>query len=193
MRFRVTDERYWSHEFAAHTAAQLSRGITAGWDAYMDLFPPRFETDLVHPGLRARVRLAQIDRWLEERLQRDHTPAQESAWVGQAIKWRHDANSQYGGSHTVSPLRLHVFGVWDWYGIGRQFLAVPVQRSESNDRCERLVREARDVVLYAEQLDGFFDMVSKMLGDCSPPRGRPTHLSIVRDGAIHWRNDKKQF
>lgn len=114
MRFRLTDERDWIHEFAANDPGALVVGVRRAWDAYVQ--EQHGPVVAVHPAFAPHAlqqRLAEIDAWLAERLARPGaTTQQKRSWMANAEHERYLARSRLGASFDPcrSPLHLHVLG-----------------------------------------------------------------------------------
>lgn len=105
MRLRVTDERVWASEFDAASPAELAAGIRRAWDERI-----REAGASEHPAIALRARLAEVDRWLAERMAREGaTDEQRQSWRANAVHRRYQARRDLGDA-TLSTLRLHVRG-----------------------------------------------------------------------------------
>lgn len=133
MKFRLTDEREWeSAPFEASNASELALGVRKAWDTYA---AKTFGS--VHPAMAARVKLAEIDRWLAEREARpDATDDQIRSWRANAQHRRYQITVASGAE--LSPLAIHV---WDDVA-GSGWLNPGTHKSAIAPRVKRVLSEA---------------------------------------------------
>jgi hypothetical protein len=184
VKFRVTDERVWTREFHAHDAAGLARGITAAWDVRIET--ARRTQSATHPAFALVARLAEVDRWLMERMTRaDSTNEQRRSWESQAWHWRYTARTELGGDTSSSPLRLHIWAPGDegvvsvWCTLaartpsgswGCDPHAPRVSRVDTAARIAELWTGAVRMVEHARALAGLADGIPEMLRVATHPR-----------------------
>lgn len=95
MKIRLSNNVAWaSPEFEASTAQDVKKGVRDGWEAFI-VKSWNLDT-LGHPSLAYRSRIAEIERWVEERADRDVPSDTRQSWVAQERLWRYKAARTMG-------------------------------------------------------------------------------------------------
>jgi hypothetical protein len=176
--FRVTDERGWSRELAAHSGDELRAGIRAAWDTWIGALST--SGDVTHPAFALAARLADIRSWLAPRMARTNaTDEQRRSWEAQAAHWTYEATRDLGGATHLSPLRLHVQAEdATWCTLCRLVnerwqcdpIAPQVARVEPLERCADLFAGGVRMVEWARELGTFADHVGEVVREAQHPR-----------------------
>jgi len=182
MRFRLTDERNWAHEFAAMSASELSDGVRVAWYAFIAAgwpgqesaarvlrqVPWALEALSAHPAVAYRAIESRIAQWLTSRLA---GPGDHRSWEAQAALWRHHAGALLGESAGL--LRLHVGSetAQEWLALDIGLSALPseergvvsarVARQLDSDAAAVLFRGAEIVVMHDRDLASLAGHVSE--------------------------------
>jgi hypothetical protein len=165
MQFRMTDGREWSHEFEAVDAAELVVGVRQSWDAFI----VANESADGHPGLALRIREAEIDRSLAEKLARPNaTNEQRRSWTANANHDRWNARRSLGATGTPSLLELHVHTesgpCAGWLTpIPHNPVAPRLPRTLDADRALSLFSGAEAMVAHHAKLMGLADSVGEAI------------------------------
>lgn len=172
MRFRLTDERNWESEpFEASTASELAMGVRAAWDVYA---AKTFGT--VHPAMDARVKLAELDRWLADRESRPGaTDDQIRSWRANAQYKRHQITVASGAE--LSPLAIHA---WDevadsgWLNptTHKSAIAPRVKRVLPEEEAGELIHHSAHLMDHMRRLMGMASSVGEQVREHLYPKLR---------------------